>query len=269
MEGLEGAIARLSGMSSQFMQLVLFTAALCVTLALGDGSRTTCIILRLRGGLVPQAEEGGDIDYYDKFKLDYGSDDTKRNAGAMRGFLPSGRLSSLPESDPFLKWWNKHLEDGPSEEINGRLKPFYALDFGDKSELKKGENPKVIVVQRKLQTDKDGVLVPASKDVDVEVRDIWQPWLKCRCNFAVRYVVPNRVNIIKMMEAKGRFTSSLEIDEEQNKADASKGAAWAKMTFKPSLKERMVGKTATTVKRKVDSRYLFAGSASKSKKAKK
>ena len=72
-----------------------------------------------------------------------------------------------------------------------------------------------------------------------------------------------------MMEAKGRFTSSLEIDEEQNKADASKGAAWAKMTFKPSLKERMVGKTATTVKRKVDSRYLLAGSASKSKKAKK
>ena len=250
------------------LSIAVLAIALCIAQALGEGSRTSAI-LRLRGGLVPQADEGDAGNYYEKFELDYGSDDTKRNAGAMRGFLPSGRLSSMPESDPFLKWWNQYLEEGPSEEINGRVKPFYAIDFGEKSELKKGENPKVIVVQRKLKTDKDGVLQPASKDVDVEVRDIWQPWLKRRCNFAVRYVVPNRVNIIKMMEAKGRFTSSLEIDKEQNKADASKGTAWAKMTFKPSLKERMVGKTSTTIKRKVNSQHLFAGAASTKRKGKK
>ena len=175
----------------------------------------------------------------------------------------------MPESDPFLRWWNKYLEEGPSEEINGRLKPFYAIDFGEKSELKKGENPKVIVVQRKLKTDEEGVLQRASEDIDVEVRNIWQPWLKRRCNFAVRYIVPNRVNIIKMMEAKGRFTSSLEIDKEQGKADADKGIAWAKMKFKPSLRERIMGKRSTTVKRKVDGRLLFAGIGSTKKKGSK
>ena len=242
---------------------------MCSLMRSSGESTSMPMILRLRGGLVPQADEADGRDYYEKFNLDYGSDDTKRNAGAMRGFLSSGRLSSMPESDPFLKWWNRHLEDGPAEEFQGRLKPFYALDFGNKSELKKGEYPKVIVVQRKLKADKDGVLLPASKDVDVEVREIWQPWLRRRCNFAVRYVVPSRVNIIKMMEAKGRFSSSLEIDQEQSKADASEGNAWAKMTFKPSLKERLTGKTSTTIKRKLDSRYLFSGSAASNKTGKK
>lgn len=225
-----------------------------------DASKTFVRVLGLRGGLVPEAEDDGKggVSYYDKYELDYGSGDTRRYAGAMRGFLPSGRLSSLPESDPFLKWWNRHLEKGPDEELEGRLKPFYAADFGERSELKRGEHPKVIIVQRKLKTDKQGVLLPApNKNVDVEVREVWQPWLKSRCNFAIRYIVPSRINIIKILEAKGRFNSVLEIEEEQSKADDSKGTAWARMTFKPSLKDRLIGIKGIEVKRKLDSRFLF------------
>jgi hypothetical protein len=84
-------------------------------------------ILTIRGGLVPQASEAGG-DYYEQFELDYGSADKRRVAGALRGFIRSGKLASLPEYDPFLKWLNDHLEKGP-EPVSGRLKPFYVRHF--------------------------------------------------------------------------------------------------------------------------------------------
>ena len=43
----------------------------------------------------------------------------------------------------------------------------------------------------------------------MEVRNVWQPWLKKRCDFVVRYIVPNRVSIVKTMEASGRFRSEV------------------------------------------------------------
>ena len=99
--------------------------------------------LTLRGGLVPQAEGAG-ADYYEKFTLDYGCEDNTRIAGSTRGLIKSGKLSTLPTSDPFIKWLNEHLDIG-EEELTGRVKPYYAADFGTKAELKKGENPKIII----------------------------------------------------------------------------------------------------------------------------
>ena len=52
-------------------------------------------------------------------------------------------------------------------------------------------------------------LTDFSDEVDLEVRTIWQPWLRARCNFAVRYVVPNRSNIIKIMQKKGKFNAKV------------------------------------------------------------
>ena len=80
-------------------------------------------LLTIRGGLVPQADKVGG-EYYEKYDLDYGTDDKSRYAGALRGFLDITKLQGLKEKDPFLKWWNKHLEEGPSE-VTGRLKPIY------------------------------------------------------------------------------------------------------------------------------------------------
>lgn len=87
-----------------------------------------CNIFGIRGGLVPQADEKGD--YYEKFILDYGSDDKRRVAGALRGFIRTGRVSNLQEVDPFLKWWNQYLEEGPQPPV-GRLKPFYVRNLND------------------------------------------------------------------------------------------------------------------------------------------
>ena len=99
-------------------QLLLICAVLCLLCP------AICIILTdLRGGLVPQASEAGG-DYYEQFQLDYGVNDKSRVAGSLRGFIKSGNIASLPESDLFFKWINKHLEAGP-EPITGRLKPFY------------------------------------------------------------------------------------------------------------------------------------------------
>ena len=50
-------------------------------------------------------------------------------------------------------------------------------------------------------------MVDGNNDVDVEVKVIKNPFWRARCNFAVRYVVPNRENIIKIMHSKGRFKS--------------------------------------------------------------
>jgi len=64
-------------------------------------------------------------------------------------------------------------------------------------------------VNRKLSSDSKGVISPPSNEIDVEIREIWQPWLKGRCDFVARYIVPNRVNIIKILEKKGQFRSEV------------------------------------------------------------
>jgi hypothetical protein len=208
-------------------------------------------VITLRGGLVPQAAEPG-AEYYEKFTLDYGGADNKRIAGAMRGFISSGVLPNLPESDPFMKWLNNHLDKG-MEPISGRIKPFYAADFGNKSDLNKGENPKIIIVQRKLKGDKDGILLRPTNEIDVEVREIKNPILKHRCNFAVRYIVPNRINIIKIMESKGQFSSEIEVEKGVDGITRT----WAKMTFKPRLVDRLFGKKNITLKRQMDTNKIF------------
>lgn len=69
---------------------------------------------------------------------------------------------------------------------------------------------KIIIVSRKLKARKiDSVLIPPPPGIDVEVREIWQPWLKNRCDFVVRYIVPNRVNILKIMESKKLFRTEV------------------------------------------------------------
>jgi hypothetical protein len=104
------------------MMLVLFCGWFCVLLSTFSIS-AKLNILSIRGGLVPEANEQGG-DYYDQFQLDYGREDNVRIAGQMRGLIKSGKISSLPEKDPFLKWINEHLEKGP-EEFVGRIKPYY------------------------------------------------------------------------------------------------------------------------------------------------
>ena len=150
---------------------VLLSLLLLSIIASTVQSSTTSIksVLQLRGGLVPQASST-DGDYYEKFTLDYGSDDKSRIAGSLRGFIKTGKLSALPQSDLFLKWICEHLEKGP-DPISGRLKPFYvspidsiflhitsytnilfhiinqqAADFGTKQDLKKGENPVSLIL---------------------------------------------------------------------------------------------------------------------------
>ena len=66
-----------------------------------------------------------------------------------------------------------------------------------------------MIVNRKLSVDDDGLLNKPPSDIDIEERVIWQPWLKARCDFAVRYIIPNRVNIIKIMQSKNRFSSQV------------------------------------------------------------
>ena len=96
-------------------------------------------IFDIRGGLVNAADENTG-DYYEQFELDYGKIDRERHAGSLRGFLKTGAITSLPEADPFRKWLNAHLEKG-HKELKGRVKPFYAADFGTKKDLLPGENP--------------------------------------------------------------------------------------------------------------------------------
>ncbi len=80
----------------------------------------------IRGGLVPQANEQGG-EYFELFDLDYGCDDRVRNAGFMKGFIPTGNLITKSERDPFFTWLNEHLEKGNevSSSSSRRIKPFY------------------------------------------------------------------------------------------------------------------------------------------------
>ena len=237
------------------MRAVLTRFSLYLLIVLAGYAITNALemptLVLLRGGLAPQAMEEGS--YYEQFHLDYGSKDNKRIAGALRGFIASGKLSNLPESDPFFKWINEHLEKGP-EPVSGRIKPYYAADFGTKKDLKKGENPKVMIVQRKLIYDENGVLAkaPPSSEIDVEVREVWQPWLKSKCDFVARYIVPSRINIIKIMESQGRFLSELEIDED----DKGRRTAWSKLTFRPTLAQRIKGNRDVVLRRQIDASSL-------------
>ncbi len=98
-----------------FLTLVL----LLLIFLSSDGRR----FLKIRGGILPFNPEN---DFYDQFELDYGCNDTLRNAGSLRGFIKTGKIKALPESDDFLKWLNNHLEAGP-QPITGRIKPFYVI----------------------------------------------------------------------------------------------------------------------------------------------
>lgn len=102
------------------MQIVLLLfAAICKASSLTSLNN----IFKIRGGLVPQASGEGS-DYFEQFDLDYGTEDNVRSAGYVRGLIKDGSLSSLRESDPFMKWLNRHLENGP-EPPSGRVKPYY------------------------------------------------------------------------------------------------------------------------------------------------
>jgi hypothetical protein len=116
-----------------------------------------------------------------------------------------------------------------------------------------------MIVQRKLATDKDKVLINAPSEIDVEVRTIWQPWLKKDCDFAVRYIIPSRVNIIRILEARQRFSHEVEIDKEDGEMKL-----WTKMTFKPRLIGRLSGKRNTVIWRELDA----AGNAGNEKVSK-
>eukprot|EP01031_Cornospumella_fuschlensis_P031684 gene31684-38292_t len=216
-------------------------------------------LLRIRGGkssAVDEAKAAEAVDYYDQFHLDYGCNDNVRIAGSMRGFIRTGSLSKLPQSDAFIQWLQRHLESGP-EPFDGRVKPCHVADFGTKKDLKKGENPKLIIVKRMLEADPEThIISPPNKEIDVEVREIWQPWLKPKCDFVVRYVVPNRVNICKIMEAKRRFKAELEV----NKGDSesrSPASARMRMVFRPSIRQRLLGKRDAVIEVPVDPKQIM------------
>jgi hypothetical protein len=107
-----------------------------------------------------------------------------------------------------------------------------------------------MIVTRKLSADKLGFLTSPPDEIDVEIREIWQPWLKQKCNFAVRYIIPNRVNIMKIMEAKGRFVSIAKVEDDEAN---NKSRTLVAMTFKPSWLSRLVGKRNTVLKHEIDS----------------
>jgi hypothetical protein len=113
----------MASMLTKLNRIIVFCAAILAIAAASSASSASSAVLNIRGGIVPQASENGG-DYYEQFQLDYGSADKKRLAGSLRGFIRSGVVASMPESDPFFKWLNEHLEKGP-EPISGRLKPFY------------------------------------------------------------------------------------------------------------------------------------------------
>ena len=197
----------------------------------------------MRGGLVPQADSiGGQyIELFDD--IDYGVADSTRQAGSLKGLVKPGRLTSLPEKDPFLRWLYDQLDKGPtlSDRLtptsSNRLKPFYAADFGNKADLLPGGNPTIYIVTNRLKAETTtGLLARAPKTTEIEKRVIWQPWLKSRCDFAVRYIVPDRVNILKIMQMRGKFSSELQIEKDEKGKIIEAHAA---MKFKPSVWERL------------------------------
>lgn len=132
-------------------------------------------------------------------------------------------------------------------------------------------------MNRKLQASKDGILESPPAEVDVEVRDIWQPWLKSKCNFVVRYIVPNRTNIISIMENKKLFVAEVRIvylieinlmhvsnetlvnflaRVRKSQRKRRKDKAFMKMTFRPSLLDRLKGKRNQIIRHELDASKL-------------
>lgn len=119
---------------------------------------------------------------------------------------------------------------------------------------------KIIIVNRKLAADAKGVLQKGTADIDVEVRSVWQPWLRRRCDFVVRYIVPDRVNIFRIMQAQNKLSVALVVEEKKD-ADQKQGrwlgkdhdnrAAAIRMTFKPTLLERLLGKKKVVIDKPV------------------
>eukprot|EP01039_Chlorochromonas_danica_P004875 gene4875-5343_t len=221
----------------------------CFSVANAKKNGKCASLLNLRGGWVPQAGES-DGDYYDQFHLDYDCDDNIRQAGALKGLVKSGKVAGLQQSDPFLKWLCEHLETGPEATTNQRIKPFHVADFGRKADLKKGEHPKIIIVNRKLKANSEnGQLEQVAPDAfDVEERVLWQPWLRAKCDFVVRYVVPDRVNICRIMEQKRRFRSELELRGPKE--------ALVRMIFRPSVLDRLKGKKDVVITHPLDASKL-------------
>lgn len=229
------------GLTLFYIALVLIV--LCTSsVATYKNTRSINRCLSMRGGLVPQADSIGG-QYIELLEdIDYGVTDSTRQAGSLKGLVKPGRLASLPEKDPFLRWLYEQLEKGPalSDRLtptsSNRLKPFYAADFGSKADLLPGENPIIYIVTNRLQADTNtGLLARAPKAIEIEKRVIWQPWLKTRCDFAVRYIVPDRVNILKIMQMRGKFSSELQVEKNEKGKITEAHAA---MKFKPSVWER-------------------------------
>ncbi|RYH20478.1 hypothetical protein EON65_23300 [archaeon] len=85
----------------------------------------TSALFHIRGGKTSAVDEAKAEDATDyNFHLDYGCTDKVRIAGSMFGFIRTGSLSKLPQSDSFIQWLQKHLESG-SVPLDGRLKPCY------------------------------------------------------------------------------------------------------------------------------------------------
>lgn len=101
----------------------LFCLVGFISISLGIARRAcqfdiSSAIRTLRGGAA------ADDDYYSQFEIDYGVEDNRRIAGALRGFIKSGSLASLPQSDAFLKWIQSYMEEGPKP-TKGRLKAYH------------------------------------------------------------------------------------------------------------------------------------------------
>lgn len=190
-----------------------------------------------RAGYVPVAPVDDEDDiaqkgYFDLFpRIEYGTPDVRRSSGFLKGFIKEKQLLHKKENDHFLSWWNGILVNG-FPQPSGRLKPYYAADFGTRADLPAGENPKLFIIRRQLRSSQsvtvqqgnDLGLLAAVREVkpkdmidqkglelggevlDVEVRDVWQPWLKRRCNFCARYIVPSRIDITQMLHADKRVS---------------------------------------------------------------
>lgn len=73
---------------------------------------------------------------------------------------------------------------------------------------------KIFILKNELECHKNGtIMFPSLTSVNteildsqnIEVRNIWQPWIRRHCTFAVRYILPIRPNIIEIMKASGQI----------------------------------------------------------------
>lgn len=93
-------------------------------LAVFSTSRATNIVSIRGGATKDRFLSSGNVDYYEQFDIDYGIDDNRRKAGSLRGFIRSGALASIPQSDSFLQWLQLYTEEGPLP-YKGRLKAYH------------------------------------------------------------------------------------------------------------------------------------------------